>query len=121
MSMTDSNWLFVSLFIAIALVFPAVPVIAARILGPHRPNPLKNETFECGMQTVGDSWVQFKIQYYIFGLLFLVFDVESIFLFPWAVAYQQMALFAVIEGIVFILLLTGGLVYMWRKGALEWV
>ena len=121
MSMTDSNWLFVSLFIAIALVFPAVPVVAARILGPHRPNALKNETFECGMQTVGDSWVQFKIQYYIFGLLFLVFDVESIFLFPWAVAYQQMALFAVFEGLIFILLLTGGLVYLWRKGALEWV
>ena len=77
-------------------------------------------TYECGIETVGDSWVQFKAQYYIFALVFLVFDVETVFLFPWAVKLGQLGLFAVLEGIVFILILIAGLAYTWRKGMLEW-
>jgi len=73
------------------------------------------------METVGESWVQFKAQYYIFGLVFLVFDVETVFLFPWAVSLGKLPLFAVLEGIIFILILVAGLVYVWRKDALEWV
>ena len=73
------------------------------------------------METVGENWVQFKAQYYIFALVFLVFDVETVFLFPWAVSLSKLSLFAVIEGIVFILILIAGLVYAWRKGMLEWV
>jgi NADH-quinone oxidoreductase subunit A len=69
---------------------------------------------------VGDTWVQFKVQYYIFALVFVVFDVETIFLFPFAVAYGQVSLFAVLEVVFFILILAGGLFYAWRKGALEW-
>jgi NADH-quinone oxidoreductase subunit A len=72
------------------------------------------------METVGENWVQFKAQYYVFALVFLVFDVESVFLFPWAVALGKLSLFAVFEGIVFILILIAGLVYAWRKGMLEW-
>ena len=77
-------------------------------------------TYECGIETVGDSWVQFKAQYYIFALVFLVFDVETVFLFPWAVRLGSLGMFAVLEGIVFILILIAGLTYTWRKGMLEW-
>ena len=69
---------------------------------------------------MGDTWVQFRVQYYIFALVFLIFDVEMVFLFPWAVAFDQLPLFAVLEGVLFILILVAGLVYAWRKGALEW-
>jgi NADH:ubiquinone oxidoreductase subunit 3 (subunit A) len=78
------------------------------------------ETYECGIETFGDTWVQFKAQYYIFALVFLIFDVEIVFLYPWAAAFDQLPLFAVIEGVIFILLLVAGLLYAWRKGTLEW-
>ena len=70
---------------------------------------------------MGDAWVQFKVQYYIYALVFVVFDIETVFLFPWAVAYNKLPLFAVIEGVIFILILAVALIYVWRKGALEWV
>jgi NADH-quinone oxidoreductase subunit A len=72
------------------------------------------------METVGDTWVQFKVQYYVYALVFLIFDIETVFLFPWAVAFDALPLFAVLEGVLFILILFGGLIYTWRKGALEW-
>lgn len=116
----QTDWLFIGIFLAIGLVFPAVPIVLAYFISPHKPNPLKNDTYECGIETVGEAWVQFKAQYYIFALVFVVFDVESVFLFPWAVAYKAMPFFMVFEGILFILLLVGALVYIWRKGVLEW-
>jgi NADH:ubiquinone oxidoreductase subunit 3 (subunit A) len=73
------------------------------------------------METVGETWVQFKAQYYVFGLIFLVFDVETVFLYPWAVAFKLVTLYGVLEAVLFILILAVGLVYAWRKGALEWV
>jgi len=91
------------------------------LLAPKKPNPVKQSTYECGIETVGDSWVQFKAQYYIFALVFLIFDVETVFLFPWALAMNKLPLFVVLEGILFILILVAGLVYVWRKGMLEWV
>lgn len=115
-----SEWLYVGIFIVIALVLPTAAIIMAGILGPKKPNSIKNSTYECGIETVGETWVQFRAQYYIYGLIFLVFDVETVFLFPWAAAYNQLALFAVIEAVLFILILAGGLLYAWRKGALEW-
>lgn len=114
------NWLFIGIFIAIAAIFPLMPILLARVLAPHKPNFIKQDTYECGMQTVGDSWVQFKIQYYVYALVFLIFDVETIFLYPWAVAFDVLPLFAVLEGVLFILILVGALLYAWRKGALEW-
>jgi NADH:ubiquinone oxidoreductase subunit 3 (subunit A) len=115
-----NEWLFIGIFLIVAAAIPAAPIILARLLGPRKPNPQKNATYECGIETVGDTWVQFKVQYYIFALVFLVFDVETVFLFPWAVAYNRLPLFAVVEGAIFILILAGALVYAWRKGALEW-
>jgi NADH-quinone oxidoreductase subunit A len=115
-----SQWIYIGLFFLVGLIIPVGAIAAAWILGPKKPNPIKQTTYECGIETVGDSWVQFKAQYYIFALVFLIFDVETVFLFPWAVRLGQLGLFAVIEGIVFILILIAGLVYTWRKGMLEW-
>jgi NADH:ubiquinone oxidoreductase subunit 3 (subunit A) len=109
------------LFFIVGLIVPVGAIVTAGILGPKKPNPIKQTTYECGIETVGDSWVQFKVQYYIFALVFLVFEVETVFLFPWAVKLGALGMFAVIEGIIFILILLAGLVYTWRKGMLEWV
>jgi NADH:ubiquinone oxidoreductase subunit 3 (subunit A) len=92
-----------------------------RLLSPKKPNEIKDSIYECGIETVGETWVQLKGQYYIFGLIFLIFDIEAVFLFPWAVAYDELQLYMVFEGILFILILAGGLFYAWRRGALEWV
>ena len=114
------NWLYIGLFVLLAAAFPATPIIMNYMIAPRRPNPIKQDTYECGVETVGETWVQFKVQYYIYALVFLIFDVETIFLFPWAVAFDELALFAVIEGVIFILILAAGLIYAWRQGALEW-
>ena len=114
------NWTFILIFAIVALIVPAAALIASWLLAPRKPNPIKQSTYECGMETVGDSWVQFKAQYYVFALVFLVFDVEVVFLFPWAAALNALPIFAVIEGIIFILILVAGLVYAVRKGMLEW-
>ena len=114
------NWLFIGIFVSIAAVFPLLPIILARFLAPRRPSKAKMETYECGIETVGDTWVQFKVQYYIYALVFLIFDLETVFLYPWAVAFDVLPLFAVFEGVLFILILVAGLAYAWRKGALEW-
>ena len=116
----QNDWLYVGIFLLLAPVFPALALILPRIIAPRKPNPIKMETYECGIETVGPTWVQFKVQYYIFALVFLIFDVETVFLYPWAVAFDQLPLFAVLEGILFILILVAGLIYAWRKGALEW-
>lgn len=113
-------WIFVGLFFVVGLIIPVGAIVVAWILGPKKPNPIKQTTYECGIETVGDSWVQFKAQYYIFALVFLIFDVETVFLFPWAVKLGGLGMFAVIEGIIFILILVAGLSYTWRKGMLEW-
>jgi NADH:ubiquinone oxidoreductase subunit 3 (subunit A) len=115
-----SQWIYIGLFFIVGLIIPVGAIAMAWILGPKKPNPIKQTTYECGIETVGESWVQFKAQYYIFALVFLVFDVETVFLFPWAVKLGQLGIFAVLEGIVFILILIAGLVYTWRKGMLEW-
>ncbi len=99
----------------------ALPIALNTIIAPRKPNKIKLETYECGIEIVGEAWVQLKGQYYIFGLIFLIFDIEAIFLFPWAVAYDRLQFYMVLEGVVFILILAGGLAYAWRKGALEWV
>jgi NADH-quinone oxidoreductase subunit A len=114
------HWLYIGLFSFVALLLPGAAIFMASLLAPKKPTPIKESTYECGIETVGDNQIQFRAQYYIFGLIFLVFDVEAIFLFPWAVAYNQLSFFMVVEGLIFALVLVGGLVYVWKKGALEW-
>jgi NADH-quinone oxidoreductase subunit A len=118
--MTLNEWIFVGLFFALGWTLPALPIVAGKILSPKRPNVIKEQTYECGVETFGNTWGQFRAQYYIFALVFVVFDVELVFLFPWALAYNKLGLFALFEMFVFIVLLVVALVYAWRKGALEW-
>ena len=115
------DWLFIGVFLVVASFFPIMALLIPRIIAPRKPNRTKQETYECGNETVGESYVQFKVQYYIFALIFLIFDVETVFLFPLAVSFNQIPLFAVLEGVLFIMVLVVGLLYTWRKGALEWV
>ena len=119
--MQSQDWLFVGLFLLIAPVFPIIALLIPRFIAPKKPNPIKLQTYECGIETVGNTWIQFRVQYYIFALVFLVFDIETVFLYPWAVAFDQLPLYAVLEGILFVLILVAGLIYLWRKNALQWV
>jgi NADH:ubiquinone oxidoreductase subunit 3 (subunit A) len=115
-----SDWLFIGVFLVLAPIFPALALVIPRLIAPRKPNVIKSQTYECGIETVGNTWVQFRVQYYLFALVFLIFDVETVFLYPWAVAFDQLPLFAVLEGVLFILILVAGLWYAWRKGVLEW-
>lgn len=116
----DNEWLYIGVFLIVAVIVPLVPLGLAALLAPRKPNPIKLSTYECGVETIGDAWAQFKAQYYIFALVFLVFDVETVFLFPWALALNRLPFFAVAEGLVFLGILVAGLVYLWRRGLLEW-
>jgi NADH-quinone oxidoreductase subunit A len=111
---------FVGVFLVVALFIGVAPITIAYLLRPKRPNPRKAETYECGIQARGDAWVQFKVQYYLFALAFVLFDVEAVLLLPWALAHKALGLYAAAEGVVFILILLAGLAYVWRKGGLEW-
>ena len=115
-----SNYAFVLILSVLAFTLPTVAVVLGWLLGPKRPDPVKASTYESGVETIGDTWVQFKAQYYLIGLIFLIFDVEVIFLFPIALAYQQLSLFGVVATITFVVILLLGLFLEWRKGALEW-
>jgi NADH-quinone oxidoreductase subunit A len=110
----------VALFLVVALIFPIVPLVLSRFIAPHRPNPVKLEPYESGMVTIGPTHVQFPIRYYLYALIFVIFDVEVIYLFPWAIVYDKLPLIAAVEMAVFIVLLLVGLAYAWRKRAFEW-
>lgn len=114
------NYLFIGLFVAIAAIFPFLAVGVAWLLRPKKPTPMKQSTYECGLETIGETWVRYKVQFYIYALIFVLFDIETVFLFPWAVAYHQLPLFALVEMFLFIGILLAGLAYAWRKGALRW-
>ncbi|MCJ7511487.1 MAG: NADH-quinone oxidoreductase subunit A [Anaerolineales bacterium] len=115
------QWVFIAFLVPVGLLLPAVAVAMGFLLGPRKPNKLKGDTYECGIETVGSTWVQFKAQYYVYALVFVVFEVEAVFLFPWAAAYNQLQMYMVLEGILFVAILATGLIYAWRKGSLEWV
>jgi NADH:ubiquinone oxidoreductase subunit 3 (subunit A) len=91
------------------------------LIRPSRPTPEKLTTYECGEDPTGGAWVQFNIRFYVFALLFIVFDVEAVFLLPWAVVFRKLGALAFLEGVVFIVILVVALAYVWRKGDLEWV
>ncbi len=116
-----ANYALVGLFLIAAITFPLVPLVAAYFVRPRRPTESKLDTYECGLEAIGDIHVQFKVQYYLYALAFVIFDVEVVFLYPWAVAFNQLGLFALIEMAIFLAILAAGLVYAWKKGALEWV
>jgi NADH-quinone oxidoreductase subunit A len=115
-----SDFTFVGVLILVAALLPIAGLGIAWLIRPKKPNPVKQSTYECGIETIGDTWVQFRAQYYIYALVFVVFDIEAVFLLPWAVAYDQLPLYALVEAIIFIVILVLALVYAWRKGALRW-
>jgi len=110
----------VALFLIVAVIFPVIPLVLTRFVAPSNPNPVKLEPYESGMPTIGPTQVQFPIRYYLYGLMFVIFDVEVIYLFPWALVYDKLPLVAAIDMAIFILLLLAGLAYAWRKRAFEW-
>lgn len=110
--------LVVVILTAIALV--AVALGIARAISPRSYNPQKGEAYECGIPTRGQSWMQFKVGYYLFAILFLMFDVETVFLFPWAAVVQDLGVYGLVSILFFIVVLVLGLAYAWKKGALKW-
>lgn len=112
------TFLIVVILTAVALVVLAMTV--ANLIGPKSYNKQKAEPYECGIPTRGRSWVQFRVGYYLFAILFLMFDIETVFLFPWAVVVQEVGAYGLISIAFFLLVLILGLAYAWRKGALEW-
>jgi NADH-quinone oxidoreductase subunit A len=115
---------FLALFLAVAVAFPLAMLGVARLWAvyfqPARPGPTKNAIYECGLESTGDAWIQFKAHYYLYAILFLIFDVELLFLLPFAVTFTGLPAGALAAMLVFILLLAEGLVWAWHRGHLEW-
>lgn len=116
--MMSFTYLIVVIITAVIIVIAALG--AARAISPRSFNPQKGDSYECGMPTQGKSWMQFKVGYYLFAILFLMFDVETVFLFPWAAVVQDLGVQGLISVLFFLLILVLGLAYAWKKGALEW-
>jgi NADH-quinone oxidoreductase subunit A len=123
--MTEYFWQYGSLgaLTLVGIVFVAVGFLANRILRPKKPRPEKYTTYECGVDPVGEGWSQTQIRYYVFAFLFVIFDVEAVFLFPFATIFEDFVSksIVVVEMIVFIAILAVGLLYAWKKKVLEWL
>jgi NADH-quinone oxidoreductase subunit A len=104
----------------VAGVIPALFLGVSRFLGPSKPSATKAEPFECGNPATGTAWGRFSVKFYLTAILFIVFDVEVVFLYPWAILFRRLGMFGFVEMLVFVAILTLGLAYVWRKGALEW-
>ena len=114
-------YLYVGIFMLLVSGFVASVLVLARLISPSRRSSTKAQNYETGETTVTDPWRPFPVRYYVFALLFLIFDVEAAFLYPWAVIYSELGLYGFIEMVIFVLILGVGLVYAWKKGALKWV
>ena len=115
------NYFTVGLFFLVSLLFVPFVVLITKFLAPHNPTPEKLMTYECGVPPRGGIFSHFYIRYYIFAFMFVIFDVEAVFLFPWAVYFRQLGIGVFIEVFIFIVILVLGLAYAWRKGILKWV
>ncbi len=124
MEVESHPYLLILILLAGALAFALVPLGLARLwaktVSPQKPGKDKNAIYECGLESKGDAWVQFKAEYYLYGIIFLIFDVETIFLLPFAVAFKSLSAGAFVAMMLFLLLLVEGLVWAWHKGVLTW-
>jgi NADH-quinone oxidoreductase subunit A len=116
---------FVGLFIIVAIAFSALLIILPVVfrylkIVPYNPNPIKNATFECGMETIGKTWVQFNFRYYFYALIFLALDILAVFLYPWAVELRELGTSGFLAAFVFIVVIVVGYLYAWQKKVLEW-
>jgi NADH-quinone oxidoreductase subunit A len=122
--MSPHPYATLALFLAVAVAFPLILLAVARLWArsfqPPKPSATKNAAYECGIESTGDTWIQFKAHYYLYAILFLIFDVEVLFLLPFAVTFTTLPAGALLAMLVFILLLAEGLVWAWHRGHLEW-
>ena len=115
------GYLPIFIFLVVAIAFPVVTIIVAKLIRPSAPSLTKLEAYECGIKAASDSRGRYTVRFYIIAILFVIFDVETIFLFPWAVRYRQLGWFGVAEVGVFLAILVVGYIWAYKKGALEWV
>lgn len=115
-----SDWAGIFIFLVVAIGFGAGGIITSFIIQPRSKNYQKCEAYECGVPTIGPTWVRFRTSYFLYALLFVIFDVEVIYLYPWAIKFNSLGMFAFVEMIIFISILIVGLWYAWKEGALEW-
>ncbi len=124
MAPVEDSYLPILVLLFAAVAFALTPLalawVWAKKFSPRKPGPDKNATYECGLESKGDAWVQFKSEYYLYAIIFLIFDVETIFLLPFAVVFTGLSAAAFIEMMIFVFLLVAGLVWAWRKGVLTW-
>ena len=117
-----ADYAYVALFLVVGALFVVFNIdIVARLIRPSKPTPVKLSIYECGEEPIGSPWLRIHVRYYLFALVYILFAVETVFLFPWAIVYRSLGLFAFIEMMIFIVILLVGLAYAWAKGALEWV
>jgi NADH-quinone oxidoreductase subunit A len=114
------GWLFILLMIALGALFAIGSVVVGILLGPRKPSPEKSAPYECGMPAVGDARERQSVKFYLVAMIFLLFDIEVAFLYPWAMALRDLGWPGFIQVLLFMLLLLAGYVYVWRKGALDW-
>ena len=114
------QYLFVGLLTLVAAGLAVFPLLLARFVAPKKPGKSKTSAYECGVESTGDPWVQFRVQYYLYALLFVIFDVEVVFIYPWALVWKSLGLVAFVEMAIFLAILAVGLAYAWKKGVLEW-
>lgn len=119
--MPTLDYAYILFFMGGGIVLVTGALLFAWLLRPSKPDPIKERVYECGEETIGTSRVQFNIRFYLAAILFVIFDVEAVFILPWAVAFKELGLFAFIDMVVFLLILFVGLAYAWRKGILKWV
>ena len=115
------GYLPIFLFLILSIAFPVATILAAKLIRPSAPSKVKLEAYECGIKAASDSRGRYTVRFYIIAILFVIFDVETIFLFPWAVRYKQLGWFGVSEIAVFLAILIVGYIWAYKKGALEWV
>ncbi len=115
------NYVFIGMLLLGAIGFALAPLVIVALVAPRKRSLAKSDIYECGVRTTGETWIRFKIQYYIYALMFVVFDIETVFLYPWAVSYGGLGAFALVEMVIFLAILAVGLIYAWGKGVLRWV
>ncbi|MDR6883530.1 NADH-quinone oxidoreductase subunit A [Bacillus sp. 3255] len=118
--MYTNNYVIVAIFLGLGIILPVAALTIGKWLRPSKPVLEKYTTYESGNEPVGEGQIRFNIRYYLFALMFVIFDVETVFLYPWAVAYNQLGLFALVEMCIFVALLAIGLIYAWKKKVLQW-
>ena len=115
-----ANYIPVLIFLLVAMIFGAAMLLVGRVMGPHNPDPEKLSPYECGFEAFEDSRMKFDVRYYLVAILFIIFDLEIAFLFPWAIALDSVGLFGFFAMMIFLGVLVIGFAYEWMKGALEW-